>query len=744
MIPRRCQKRRLPLFIALAHLSFVAEPRAVGPAETGVEIAGEPSVSGPILVPPAAGPLRIDGVLDEPAWGSAARLDGFTQQVPRPGEPASEPTRVLLLHDENALYFGVSCDDSEPQAILARTLARDDFAHLADDLFVVAIDAGLSRRDGVWFATNPLGTQFDAQVFNEGRIFDTAWDGVWEARALRHASGWTVEIRIPFSNLRFGRGAGAGINFHRLIRRRNEETYLPAIPRDLGDEATFSRALPVRLEGVRGGAALQFKPFLLGERSRAATPGAEPIASGQGGFDLKWGVTPTLAADLTFHTDFAETEVDQQQINLTRFDLFYPEKREFFLENAGLFQFGFPGELQVFHSRRIGLENGEPVPLWGGARLSGRVGRAMLGVLDIVQRDTPDVPRTNFGVVRLRHDLGERGSAGIILTDRRQGDAPGSGEVTGEAAGGQRNRVGGADFVLPFAEEYRVEGFVADSRTPGVGGDGRAAWLRVAREGDLWQYSLDYTRVDPDFDAGTGFVQRSDQRRRRASLAWRPRPTGSAVRQWRFLYSPTYLTDSENRLMTRLHFIQSEAELQAGDTLSTFFLDDFERLLTPFEIAPGVVIPSGEYHNHESQVSLATSPNRPWSSSGFANTGDFFDGRRRILGASLTARAGPHLTLGAEFIQNRVRLPADEFSTRLGLLRVHFAFSARLFGGVLIQSNSFTDEVGLNLRLDWIHAPGSDLYFVYNRLLRAPDETSVPSGAERDTAILKVTRLWRF
>lgn len=692
-----------------------------------------------ILATRAEGPIVLDGVPDEPPWRSALRLAGFVQQVPRAGEPASETTQVRILYDDRTLYLAIVCSDAQPDRILARTLARDDFALLADDLFAVAIDPGLTRRDGFWFAVNPAGAHFDAQIFNEGRIFDTAWDGVWEARARRGPGGWSAEMRIPLSNLRFEGSpeAAMGFNFHRLIRRRNEEVYLPAIPRDYGDEAALSRALPVWFENVSGGAAVQVKPHALVEHRRAAGPGGDTDDLGSAGLDLKWGITPTLTADFTLDTDFAETEVDQQQINLTRFGLFFPEKRDFFLENAGLFQFGLPGETQIFFSRRIGLEGGLPVPIRAGGRLSGRAGRLTLGLLDVLQRDTPDLERTNFAVLRARHDLGRRGSAGFILTDRRARDSA--------------NRVAGVDLLWPFKSEYRVEGFLADSFTSAGGasataadGDGRAAYLRAAREGDLWQYSIDYTRVDPDFTAATGFVQRPDMRRRRASLAWRPRPASSPVRQWRLLYSPTYLTDSDDRLMTRLHFAQAEAELHSGDTLGAFFLEDFERLVAPFEIVPGVVIPTGDYDNHEAQATLTTSGNRVWAGSAFANLGDFFGGRRRILGASLTARAGRHLSVGIELTDNRVRLPAGEFGTRLGLVRVRYAFTPRLFGGVLMQSNSLTDEIGLNLRLNWIHSPGADLFFVYNRLIRPPDASFLAPDAERDTTILKITHLWRF
>jgi hypothetical protein len=730
-----------PAWPILAGMLFAA------PAPAPVPLAGAPPPThavtpAPPPLPQRAAPvekraaragstIHLDGFLNDPPWEDAPRLTGFVQQVPRPGAPISEPTEVRILYDDENLYLGVICGDREPGRILARTLARDDFSLLADDLFAVAIDSAHTGRDGFWFATNPLGAQFDAQIFNEGRIFDTAWDGVWEARSRIEAEGWTAEMRIPLFNLRFT-GAPVvtlGFNFRRLIRRRNEEAYLPPIPRDYGDEKALSRALPVGLEEVQGGPSLQILPHGLVKHRRSAEPGADTDDLGRTGLDVKWGITPGLSADFTLNTDFAETEVDQQQINLTRFALFFPEKREFFLENAGLFDFGLPAEVQIFFSRRIGLQDGKTVPLRVGGRLSGRLGRTTIGVLDALTDGTPEAPGTNFGVLRARQDLGARASAGLLLTDRSSD------------AGG--NRVVGADLFVPFRNEYRLQGFIAGSSTTGPGGDGGAGWFRVAREGDVWQYSADYTEVDSDFVAGTGFVQRANQRRRRGSIAWRPRPHGSAVRQWTLLYSPTYLTDDDNRLMTRLHFTEISAEFHTGDRLGMFYLDDFERLPTPFDIFPQVTIPPGEYHNSEAQVIATTSSNRPWAGSVLANLGDFFGGRRRILGASLIARDGRHLAIGTEFTHNRMRLPAGDFSTRLAALRVRYAFTTRLFGGLLVQSNSLTDEVGVNLRLNWVYRPGSDFFAVYNRLLRRPDAPFL-ADAEEATSILKLTCLWRF
>jgi hypothetical protein len=675
--------------------------------------------------------IRIDGLLDERAWDEALWLTGFVQQVPLPGSPVSQRTEVGILYDTGSLYLGVVCGDLDPDRILARTLARDDFSFMADDLFAVAIDPGRTGRDGVWFATNPLGAQFDAQIVNEGRIFDTAWDAVWEVRSRVGAAGWTAEMRIPLSSLRFGDASPVilGFNFHRLIRRHNEETYLPAIPREYGDETALSLALPVVLEGVRGCAALQILPHGVAERREPAAPDAGTTVRGQAGLDIKWGVTPSLTADLTINADFAETEIDQQQINFTRFPLFFPEKREFFLENAGLFDFGLPGELQVFHSRRIGLEDGRTVPLRLGGRLSGRTGRATVGALVALTDDVPEAPRTRFGVLRLRRDLGTRASAGLIVTDRRSdaGD----------------NRVAGADLLVPIGQEHRIHGFIAASDTKGNAGDGGAGWIRFAREGDIWRYSAEYLRVDPEFVTGTGFVQRPDQRRRRGSFAWRPRPRASAIRQWSLLYSPTYLTDAGDRLMTRLHFFEVAAEFHTGDTLGLSHVDDFERLPAPFAIFPGVTIPPGDYNNTEIQATATTSGNRRLAASVFANHGDFFGGRRRIAGGSLTARTGRHLTIAAEFTRNRVRLPGGDLDTCLSALRLRMALSTTLFGGLLIQSNSLTDEVALNLRLNWIHRPGSDFFLVYNRPLRQPAAPSTP-GDDRETLLLKLTYLWQF
>jgi hypothetical protein len=487
----------------------------------------------------------LDGVLDEPLWQQAPVIDDFVQQLPVDKAPPTERTEVRVAYDAANLYLGVRFFDSDPSGIIAWTLQRDSDGILGDDQFAFAIDSSNNGRDGFWFSTNPAGVRNDSQIFDEGRIFDSRWDGVWEVATKVDDLGWTAEIKLPFFNLRFtpGEENTMGINFFRAIRRKNEEAYSPYIPRNYLGTISFSLARKMIFQGIERGTRLQIKPYsLVRAEETEVPPPADRDVEGQVGLDvLKWGLTSNLTLDLTANTDFAQVEADIEQVNLTRFSLFFPEKRDFFLENAGLFQFGSPQQADVFFSRRIGLSPaGEPIPILGGVRLTGRMGKTSLGLLDVVQEEQDAEPRTNFSVLRVRHDILARSSVGMIVTDR-EGEGPGGG-----------NRVAGADTHMTFHQDYNVDFFYAASRSSRLLSDGTprdeelregAAWrLRVGRDGDLWQVAARQQRIDPGFDPEIGFVPRPDEIFSEGVLAWKPRPESSRIRQWVFLYNPIYIT----------------------------------------------------------------------------------------------------------------------------------------------------------------------------------------------------------
>jgi hypothetical protein len=686
-------------------------------------------------------PPRIDALLDEPVWQTAAVIDDFTMQLPRDGVPASERTEVRLLYDDENLYLGITCFDANPAAIRISSLLRDEFAVSDGEQLAFAIDSSDSGRDGFWFSTNPGGAQLDSQIFDEGRIFDPQWDGVWTSTARIHEQGWTVEIQLPFYNLRFVEAPvnTMRINFFRAIRHRNEEDYSPAIPRNYAGTMSFSIGRPVLFRGIRRGSRLDLKPYGLVSAASSYETAPDSDLTGEAGLDAKWGPTPNLTADFTIRPDFAQVEADDFQINLTRFPLFFPEKREFFLESAGLFAFGLPQETSAFHSRRIGLDaEGRPIPIRAGARLTGRTAGWSLGVLDAVTEPTDGSPQTNFFVGRLRRDVGRRSTVGAILAER---------EASGAGGG---NRVAGADTRLVFGEDAYLEAFAMGSQGSGPGGDGYASDAGWSRQGDRWRYGGYAGIVDAGFDPGIGFVVRPGIQYTGGFLAFRPRPASfPSVRQFEFQVDERYVEargidpDLDGGILDRSHLFRFRTELERGDSFGAWYHRLFERIPGDFEIARGVVIPAGDYESERIEASFQTWTARPLALSGFVNTGTFFDGRRRVFGGGVTARFSHHLRVATQYVHNQVRIPFGDFDTRLWITRVSYAFTPALFGGALVQWNDVTDDLDLNLRLDFIYRPGSDLFLVYNESFNT-DRAAGEPRSNRRAGVMKLTYLLRF
>jgi len=733
-------RRWLPPVRGLLLLGLAALPGAASRGEEALPSAPPTFTAMRIAQPPA-----LDGVLDEAVWKDAPVIDDFVQQLPDDKVPPTERTEVRLIYDEDNLYLGVQFFDSDPSKILAWTLQRDSSDVRGDDQFAFAIDSSNNGRDGFWFSTNPAGTRLDAQIFDEGRIFDDQWDAVWEVAATVDGKGWTAEIRLPFFNLRFTPGAEntMGINFFRAIRRKNEEAYSPYIPRNYRGTLSFSLARKMVLQGIHRGTRLQIKPYGLLRSEDVNVPVDDRDLHGEAGLDvLKWGLTSNLTLDVTANTDFAQVEADVQQVNLTRFSLFFPEKRDFFLENAGLFQFGSPTQADVFFSRRIGLSDaGEPIPLLGGVRLTGRMGKTSLGLLDVVQEEDGSAPRTNFAVLRARRDVLARSSVGMIVTDR-------------EAAGtGGGNRVAGADTHITFHQDYNVDFFYATSRSSQLlpGGTQRdpelrsgSAWqLRLGRDGDIWQYVARQQRIDPGFNPEIGFVPRPDSILSEGVFAWRPRPKDGPVRQLVFMYNPLYITDHTGELETRKNFFRTETNFQSGDVVGGAYEEPFERLTADFEIFPNVIIPPGDYRMRQGSIYVTTYQGRRVSSSFNGIAGTFFGGHKTTLIEDFTAKFSHHFSINTRYEWDHVRLPGGDFDVNLWVTRFNVAVSPKLFGSALVQVNDVTDDIDLNLRVDWIHHPGADLFFVYNESRNLRANPSEPSINARDTTV-KLTYLFHF
>ena len=671
--------------------------------------------------------VHLDGRLGDPLWADAPVLDRFTQREPSEGAPATERTEVRVVVTPRTLVVGVVCFDREAGRISARQYDRDgDF--VSDDWVSIAVDSYLDRRNASVFRVNPLGTQYDALVTNEGQQEETEWDAIWESRASVGPDGWRAEIAIPLSALRYPDGATAfGFNVTRMLRRRQETSSWGAWRREAGP-TRISMAGTLTGFRLERRLPLLIKPFLLTGYDRDVREAGGGYRTGgtfDAGLDAKVGVTPTLVLDATFRTDFAQVEADTQRVNLTRFPIFFPEKRDFFLERIGFTRFGQQELGEVFYSRRIGLSaDGEPVPIVGGARLTGNVGRTEVGVIAIRQDASAGLPETDFYVARVRHPLGARSSFGAIFTDR-EGGPPGQ----------TWNRAAGLDFDWKPAETLAFTAFWATTRDPRDKPETDGWRVSGAFDDGTWTVYSSLKRYDEGFDPGIGFVPRKGITNAFGRAGRRFFPKGGFVREWETGFDVDYFEDPEGDPVAREIRMELRAEGRDGSALKAQPLShEWDRLDEAFEIRPGVVIPAGAYWNRRHSVEVGTSPAAVLSASTEVEWGTFYGGHGETFEVQAAYRPNPHLLLEATGEYNDVRLPAGDFTASLAGLRATWNFSRSLLATAYAQVNSDSDVTSVNARIRWMWRPGSDVYLVYNR--------ATGDGLERRTwqVLLKVTR----
>lgn len=665
---------------------------------------------------PVTGAIRLDGRLDEPDWAGADSIIGFRQREPAEGAPASEPTVVRLLRGTDALYVGVRAFDRDPRAVRATQLRRDTDLEV-DDHVTLIIDSYHDRRGAFLFRTNPNGAMWDAQLTGFEDVNED-WNGIWEVAASRDSAGWTAEFRIPWRTLRFRPGGTAiGFNAQRFVRRKNEETLWQGWGRTQGLTNLLYAGEVTGFGGVSRGRGVELSPYLLGraiEASHDATgerlEGAS--ADAKAGLDAKVAVSPTLTADLTLNTDFAQVEADQQVINLTRFPVFFPEKRTFFLESSGLFAFGSSGRTQLFYSRRIGLREGRPVPIIAGARAYGKLGPWSVGVLDA---RTGGGDQANDAVVRVRHDLFARSSVGAIATLR-----------TGPGVEGAE-RAAGFDVDLPLVVNGRnVEPsfWIAGTRTSAQPGT-PLAW-RVATDypNDLFDNFVSLYRVDPGFSPALGFVRRTGIWETTGHFDFMPRPSVLGIRQLDLkapIPSWDVIADHDGSLLRSADWQTAEFEwrLLGGDLQSGgSFEVNVQRLMDAprdsFELFRDVVVAPGRYWWTRGELQYGTSPGRPLSVDAEASWGGFYGGTDREVSLAGTWRGGGHVVLVGEVTRSAVRLPAGRFTALQASGRLEYAFNTRADLLAFVQHNNEDQRVDLNLRFHWTPRIGDDVYVVWN------------------------------
>ncbi len=658
-------------------------------------------------------PPRLDGeVLSDPAWQGVEPASGLWQTAPDEGQPASQRTEIYLGFTDDTVYIGVVCFDRQPQRIITGAGRRDSSLSETDS-FQVVFDTFRDRSTGFVFGTSPSGLEYDAQLTGEGEGgFGTAgglnrnWDGVWQVRALQSEIGWSAEMAIPFRTLRYPRGGEQtwGVNFQRNIRRRNETAYWAPLPRQ-HDLTRLSLAGTVSGLTAPSPRTVQAVPYLLARSRRSATGGGATDEQELGG-DLKLGLGPSLTLDLTVNTDFAQVEADEQQINLDRFNLFFPEKRPFFLENAGLFAVGVEEEVELFFSRRIGIgPNGEAIPIVGGARLTGKLGRNNLGLLAMRSEAVGGVaPRHDFAVARYARDLAARSQIGVLAVGRR-------------GAGADRNLTLAVDGRWGIGANGLLQGFVARTDTPGIERGDHAFRLGGSWSSERWRFAANLTEVGEGFNPEVGFLARRGYRKLDGFALRRIRPERLwGLQELRPHISYRGFWDFDGFQQTGFLHVDNHWEWKSGHEIHTGINFTREGVAEPFEIAAGVVVPAGTYDHRELQLVAFT--NRG-AAAGFelrANVGGFFGGDRVALSPGFRFRRGETLDVELRWSHNDVELPGGAFATNLGRMRASYSFTPRIFLQALVQYNDRDDLWASNLRFGWLRVANTGLYLVYDEI----------------------------
>jgi len=689
--------------------------------------------------------ITVDGQLEEPAWQQALPARDFIEQRPRTGQPASEKTEVRFLYDDDNLYVGAICFDSDMAHSVVHEL-KEDFNFGQSDLLNVHFDTLHDRRSAFSFGVNPAGAKRDQQLQNDGDLTNIDWDGVFDVKVSRNDESWIAEFVIPFKTLRFSNEPIQewGVNITRFVLRSNSESSWAPVPlRYRTSRVSFSGTLK-GLENLHPGRNLKVKPF--------ATAGITQVRSGgrlqtlqsmsrlkdyDGGVDAKYSVTPSLTLDATYRTDFAQVEVDQQQVNLTRFNLFFPEKRDFFLENAGTFTFGPETNLVPFFSRRIGLSAaGTPIPIAGGARLTGKINRYDLGFISMNTQQLRDgtgvVPANNYSVGRLKRSLLKNSWVGALVTSRDS------------TVAGDYNRVYGTDAHFQFYDKLEFDSFLLASVTPGKSGSNQAGRFESAWKDDEHTVQLEYNVVQPNFNPEVGFIRRRDMENYSGQLSWKPLFRRSrTVRNLNFDSNIDYFAGSgSGKVETRTQDLTTGIQFWNGTSTNFVVTHTFDRLASPLRIPAGnphVSILPGDYTWADYKVTFGTGQRGMIAGNTTVGWGDFYNGSRKTVSGAVNVRPTYHFNVNVNYDRNQVNLPNGSFTTNLVGTRFTFAFTPRSFLNAFIQYNADTHQVSSNVRFDLTHHPLSDLYLVYN------DRRDTITGELLERAfIIKLTNLFNF
>ena len=724
-------------------LEYEGPAAPVGPATISRDAEGRVTVRAIRL----SAPLRVDGRLDEVVYREYTPMSDFIQNEPLPGEAATEKTEVWVSFDEDNVYITVRAWESQPDRMIVNQMRRDSLNIVQNENFAFAFDTFFDRRNSVVFNVNPLGGRMDGQNTNEGQ-YNGDWNPIWDVAVGRFDGGWTAEAAVPFKSLRYqpGREQLWGFNVRRTNRWKNEISYLSRVADGAGADGIHrmsQAATLVGLETPSGTRTLDLKPYAVSDLTSnlARSPRVENDFGGDVGFDAKYTLTQNLTADFTYNTDFAQVEADEQQINLTRFNQFFAEKREFFLENQGLFNFGGAntngnGDTPTFfYSRRIGLEQGGVVPIEAGGRLTGQVGKFTLGLINIQAAGDAErqLPGSNFTVARVRRDVLRKSAVGMIFTHRSQ-----------MANGAGANDAIGFDGRWAFYQNLTFNTYWAKTNTPGRQGDDESHRLHMDYNGDRYGLQVNHLRIGENFNPDIGFLRRRDMSRQWVNARFSPRPTRiKAVRKFSYEALVSYIENGDGMVENRSSRGRFGVEFQNSDQLQIDYEKGYEAFDESFRIARGVIVPAGGYVADNLRVQWTLGEQRRIAGTWNFEQGPFYGGDRTAIGYSAARiTVTPQIAVEPGFSVDRVTLPYGDFTAKLVSSRATYTISPLMFVSGLVQYNSSNQSFGTNVRFRWEYRPGSELFVVFNE---GRDTTlrGFPELQNR-AVVVKVNRLLRY
>ena len=674
------------------------------------------------------------------------------QIEPFEGESSTEPMEVRILYDDENIYFGFICYDSEMSKLIANEMRRDARdIHENDNIFIL-IDTYNDKRSGFFFRVNALGAIQDRAITNNGDTLNDDWDAVVACKSKIHETSWTTELRIPFSQLRFKKSDPMqwGLNVGRELMRNQEESIWAPVPASYGGLAkyrTTNLGTLSGLEGISPSRNLEVLPYVLPGITQINDEDAVLDTTRQFklGFDAKYGITPNLITDITYNTDFAQVEADQEQVNLTRFNLFFPEKRPFFLEGAGLFDFGIPRQsfrrpppMLLFYSRRIGLAEGNAVPIIIGGKASGKMGSYGVGFLNVLtdefyrevedeeEENVIDIPYNNFSVVRVTKDGAAGSRFGMIAVNKDEA--------------GYYNRAGGFDFEFRPNDSIDVRGMWARTFTPDMSGKNNAWYLGTRWRNDIFRFGASYTDIDEDFDPAVGFVREPGVRNMRVDLRAAPRPNKYGIREMWSGPELNYILNQDNELERWSFSYTHWTSLSTNDSIMFSVRSRFEKLDEDFEIRDDVIIPIEDYRFSTIGGRFSTSDSRIVSSTAGFELGNFYSGQIRKFNIDGSLKPNGQISLHLDYQFNRVILPEDTFDVNLFSGRFSYSFSTTLFAKLFAQWNSEAKLITTNFLINYIYRPGSDFYFVFNQSYDTDPTTQ--AVLRSSTVVGKMTFWW--